>query len=361
MQALADFDLPSLEALLCAWGGKPIHARRLLRAFYDTAGQCGLDDLPLGAALRERIRDEIALRRSRLVARRQARDGTTKFLVGFADGAAVEAVLMPGHRPDRAAACVSSQVGCAMGCDFCASTRLGLSRNLDAGEIVEQFLHLKAAAMSAGRRLTSLVFMGMGEPLHNLDNVLSAVRRVVDAPTGALGWRQVTVSTVGVVPGIDRLTDSGINVNLAVSLHAPDDETRALIVLSGRRFPVKDVLAATRRFAARVRRPPTIEYCLLAGVNDSDAQARLLADVLDGMRAHVNLIPYNPTGPGLSGTLYQRPAPQRVDRFLGVLRDAGVVAHVRDTRGVDVDAACGQLRESHARASQSFELAAGGR
>jgi 23S rRNA (adenine2503-C2)-methyltransferase len=346
--ALSDHDLPSLEALFASWGHKPSQAKRVLRAFYDAAGELPLEELDIGGALRKRVRQELTTPRSHVLTARRAADGTTKFLVGLAAGGAVEAVLMPGFRAHRAAGCVSSQVGCAMGCDFCASTRGGLQRDLDAGEIVEQFLHLKRAAMSGGRRLTSLVFMGMGEPLANYENVVAAVRRIADAPTGALGWRQVTVSTVGLVPGIDRLAAEDLNIHLALSLHAPDDETRARIIPSNRRYRVADVIAATERFARRSGRIPTIEYCMLAGVNDSDAQAHLMADLVAPHRFHVNLIPYNPIGAGLSGTAYRRPAPQRVDRFLGILRDSGAVAHVRVTRGDDVDAACGQLRQTAA-------------
>jgi 23S rRNA (adenine2503-C2)-methyltransferase len=268
--------------------------------------------------------------------------------MGMSAGGAVEAVLMPGFRADRAAGCVSSQVGCAMGCDFCASTRAGLERNLDAGEIVEQFLHLKRCAHQLGRKISSLVFMGMGEPLANLENVIPAVQRIAAAQMGALGWRQVTVSTVGLVPGIDRLADADLNINLAVSLHAPDDETRSRIVPSNRRYPVAEVIAATGRFARRTGRIPTIEYCLLAGENDSDAQAELLADLISAHRFHVNLIPYNPIGAGVSGAVYQRPGPGRVLAFLELLRARGVVVHVRATRGDDVDAACGQLRQTAA-------------
>ena len=345
MLSLADFDLTDLASLLSDWGQRPVHAKRLLRAFYDGCGDVDLDALPLAAPLRERLRQEWSTRTT-IAADRRAADGTTKLLVSLRDGGAVEAVLMPGFRPDRAAGCVSSQVGCAMGCDFCASTRRGLERNLDAGEIVEQFLHLKRVARDAGRKITSLVFMGMGEPMHNLDNVVPAVRRIADAPTGALGWRQVTISTVGVVPGIERLTTEDLNVNLAVSLHAPDDATRSRIVPSNRRYPVADVMAATRRFAAKTGRIPTIEYCLLDGVNDSDGHASALADLISADRFHVNLIPYNPIGAGLSGAAYRRPAPRRVTAFLELLRGRGVVAHVRATRGDDVDAACGQLRET---------------
>jgi len=178
-----------------------------------------------------------------------------------------------------------------MGCDFCASTRGGLERNLSAGEIVEQFLHLRREAAGLGRRLLSLVFMGMGEPMHNLDNVLPALRRIADADLGGLGWRQVTVSTVGVVPGIDRLAKADLNVHLALSLHAPDDETRSRLVPANRRYPVAEIIAAAKRFLEATGRIPTIEYCLLAGVNDSDAHASALGRLLAGFRTHVNLIP----------------------------------------------------------------------
>jgi len=253
---------------------------------------------------------------------------------------------MPSHRPDRAAGCVSSQIGCAMGCDFCASTRRGLERNLEAGEIVEQFLHLKAEARRLGRRLTSLVFMGMGEPMHNLQNVIPAIRRIADPLLGALGWRQVTVSTVGIVPGIDQLAAADLNVHLALSLHAPDDETRSLIVPSNRRYPVAQIMAAAKRFLDRTGRIPTIEYCLLSGVNDSEAHATRLAELMDGFRAHVNLIPYNSIGAGISGAVYRRPEREEIIAFLTTLRSQGVIAHMRDTRGDDVNAACGQLRET---------------
>ena len=283
---------------------------------------------------------------SSIRSRAESADGTAKLLVAFPDGGAVESVLMPGHRPDRAAGCVSSQIGCAMGCDFCASTRGGLERNLGSGEIVEQFLHLKAHASSMGRRITSLVFMGMGEPMHNLDNVIVAIKRIADPQMGALGWRQITVSTVGIVPGIDRLAEADLNVHLALSLHAPDDETRARIVPSNRRYPVAEIMSAARRFEAKTRRIPTIEYCMLAGVNDSDEHARALCSLMAGFRAHVNLIPYNFSGAGLSGITYHKPAEERVQAFLAILRSSGVVAHRRATRGDDVNAACGQLRET---------------
>lgn len=346
MPAITDYDIDGLASVFASWGFKPSHARRLLREFYLHAGQIDLSSLDLGKALRARLGADIPLRRSNVVRRVEAADGTVKLLVGYDGGGAVESVLMPAYDPTRAAGCVSSQIGCAMGCDFCASTRRGLERDLDAGEIVEQFLHLKQEAMSKGRRLTTLVFMGMGEPMHNLDNVIAAVRRIAAPGMGELGWKQITVSTVGIVPGIERLAAADLNVHLALSLHAPDDATRSRLVPANRRYRVAEIVEAAKRFQEHTGRIVTIEYCLLADVNDSDEQAFQLADLLDGFRAHVNLIPYNPIGVGVSGIAYGRPSPERVTRFLRILQDRDVVAHCRRTRGDDVNAACGQLRET---------------
>ena len=268
-----------------------------------------------------------------------------KLLLGLARGGAVETVMMPSYRAGEAWCCVSSQVGCAMGCDFCASTRGGLERNLEVDEIVEQYLRVGALAAAQGRRVRRLVFMGMGEPLHNLDAVLPAIDRIAGPGLGNLGWRRITVSTVGIVQGIAKLAAAAHPVFLALSLHAPDDATRSRIVPAGKRYGVAEILTAARDYQATTDRIVTIEYCLLAGVNDSDAQAELLAERLADFRAHVNVIPYNATGPGLSGITYVRPSPARVERFLAILRGRGVVAHARDTRGDDVAAACGQLRE----------------
>jgi 23S rRNA (adenine2503-C2)-methyltransferase len=348
MTAFAEHDLPSLEAELARNGFKPTHARKTLRAFYATHGQPNSTDFPGGAALQKWAAESASVRLSRVAQIHPSADGTRKLLIAYHAGGSTEAVLMPAeHRPDRAAVCVSSQIGCAMGCDFCASTKGGLERNLTAGEIVEQFLHLKLEASKIGRRITSLVFMGMGEPMHNLDNVIPAIRRIGHSDLGGLGWRQITVSTVGIVPGILRLADADLNVHLALSLHAPDDETRAKIIPANRRYKVADVMAAARHFHERTGRIVTIEYTLLAGVNDSADHADALATLLDGFRAHVNLIPYNPIGtPGLSGVVYLRPSPATVRAFLDSLRARNVVSHIRATRGDDVSAACGQLRQT---------------
>jgi 23S rRNA (adenine2503-C2)-methyltransferase len=342
MASLLDFNVATFAEELERLGENPAHASKILRTFY--AGE-PIDRLPILKSLRLRLATNYAARPAKVLTKHVSVDGTIKLLLGFESGGTTEAVLMPTFREGIAAGCVSSQIGCAMGCDFCASTKNGLERNLSAGEIVEQFLQLRAEALASSRRLKTLVFMGMGEPLHNLDNVIPAIERIAHPDMGALGWRQITVSTVGIVPGIDHLGDSGLNVNLALSLHAPDDATRAKIVPSNRRYPVADIISAAKRYDAQTGRVVNIEYCVLGGVNDSDEQADLLADLLDGFRAHVNLIPYNPIGVGITGVTYVRPSKSRVTTFLNLLRDRGVVAHVRVTRGDDVSAACGQLRQ----------------
>lgn len=351
MTTLAEHTVAALETRLAEWGFKPAHAVRLLRAYYAHGGEVPWEELELPRGLRARLEAACPAGSAVPAARQVAADGTTKLLLRLADGRTVETVMMTDYRDDRVAGCVSPQVGCAMGCDFCATAQGGFARNLTAGEIVEQFLHLRREARAAGQRLQTLVFMGMGEPMLNLDAVLAAVRRIAGPELGALGWRQVTVSTVGIVPGIEALAAADLGVHLAVSLHAPDDATRARLLPMGRRFGVEEILAAAERYQAKTGRPVTIQYCLLRGVNDAPAQARELARLLAGRRMHVNLLRYNPTGAGLSGTVYAPSADAEADAFLAELRAQGVVAHVRRPRGRDIDAACGQLRRRKADAA----------
>jgi 23S rRNA (adenine2503-C2)-methyltransferase len=345
IKSLVDYDVDRLGRELAAAGHKPMHAARILRIFHSANGRLPSNPSVFGQELQRHLDANYSARRSRILRRHNAADGTLKLLIGFDDQVAVESVLMPGFRADVAAGCVSSQVGCAMGCDFCASTRRGLERNLDAGEIVEQFLNLKEQAVAIGRRLQTLVFMGIGEPLLNFDAVVAAIRRIADPNLGGLGWRQITVSTVGIVPAIDRLAAESLNIHLALSLHAPDDATRSRLVPSNRRYSVTDVMAAARRFEAATRRTPNIEYCIIDGVNDSDQQAAMLAGLMQGFRAHVNIIPCNAIGAGLVGGAYFAPPRARLTAFVDLLRSHGVVAHLREARGDDINAACGQLRE----------------
>jgi 23S rRNA (adenine2503-C2)-methyltransferase len=341
---LSDFSVSGLQAALLERGFKSSHAETLLRSYYEVGDESAWSDLLLPRGLTEQLCEQFLSNRPKQVARQVAEDGTTKLLLKLADGRTVETVMMTDFRDDRVAGCVSSQVGCAMGCDFCATTKTGFERNLSAGEIVEQFLALRREARAVGKRVQTLVFMGMGEPMLNLDNVLEAVRRIAPNELGALGWRQITVSTVGIVPGIDAMAAADLNIHLAVSLHAPDDETRAKLLPMGKRFGVEEILAAADRYQAKTGRPVTIQYCLLRDVNDSPEQARQLAALVGTRRMHVNLLWYNPTGLSLRGVTYERATTEAGEAFVEVLRAQGVVAHFRRPRGRDIDAACGQLR-----------------
>jgi 23S rRNA (adenine2503-C2)-methyltransferase len=339
VRSLADYGLDELGGLFASWGFPKVHAQRLLRLYYAMDGRPDLSRIPLPVRLRERIDREMPAFASQIATCQAAEDGTQKLLVRMADGALVESVLMLDHRGDRAAGCLSSQVGCAMACSFCATGQQGFTRNLSAGEMVEQFLHLRQAAEGASRRLRTVVLMGMGEPLLNLANVLEAVQQIAADGLGHLGWRQVTVSTVGLVPQMRQLTAAGLGVHLAVSLHAPDDELRAKIIPVAQRFPLAEVMDAAQEYQEKSGRIVILQYCLLDGVNDSPEQAEQLVRLLNGRRMHVNLLMYNTTGAN-----YRRSADERVDRFVSILRGNRVVAHVRRSRGKDIAAACGQLR-----------------
>lgn len=342
---LPDLSTEELAAWMEGEGFKGGHALRVLRRmFAGNGGEVGARER-MPAGLGERLQAVFPREAASLARRQVSEDGTTKLLLRMADGRTVESVLMPDFHPDRAAGCISSQVGCAMGCDFCATTQTGFERNLTAGEIVEQFLQLRREARSAERTLRTIVFMGMGEPMLNLRHVLAAVRRIADPVLGAFGWRQITISTVGIVPGIDELREADLGVQLAVSLHAPDDATRADLLPMGRRFEVQEVLAAADRYQASSGRITTIQYCLLEGVNDSLAQARDLSRLLAGRHMRVNLLRYNPTGLSLRGRTYAPSSVEKTEAFLAELRAGGTVAHLRRARGPDIDAACGQLRK----------------
>ncbi len=346
---LPDLSTEELAAWLEGEGFKGGHAPRVLRRMFGGDGTTqARDSERMPARLAERLQEVFPRESAHLAQRQVSEDGTTKLLLRLPDGRTVESVLMPDFHPDRAAGCISSQVGCAMGCDFCATTQTGFERNLTAGEIVEQFLQLRREARSAGRTLRTIVFMGMGEPMLNLRHVLAAVRRIADPALGAFGWRQITISTVGIVPGIDELRAADLGVHLAVSLHAPDDATRADLLPMGRRFDVREVLAAADRYQASSGRICTIQYCLLDGVNDSLAQARDLSRLLAGRHMRVNLLRYNPTGLSLRGRSYAPSSGEKTEAFLAELRAQGTVAHLRRARGPDIDAACGQLRKREA-------------
>ncbi len=297
-----------------------------------------MTNLPL--LLRERLHDTLW---PFAVEMEHSGDGgkTRKWLFRAPDGAAYEAVLMA--YPKRATLCLSSQAGCALGCTFCATGQFGFERHLQAGEIVAQVAYAQAYLHGVGMpgspdHLTNIVFMGMGEPLANYDRVREALRRIIEVMR--FSARAVTVSTVGVVPGMRRLAEEPWPVNLAVSLHASDDQLRDQLVPLNRRYPLAEVEAAAAYYSERKRRRVSIEWTMIAGVNDSQGQAEGLVTIARRLRAHVNLIALNPTPRSPD-----RPSdPAAIRRFSQVLRQAGITVTVRDTRGQSIDAACGQLR-----------------
>ena len=265
---------------------------------------------------------------------------TVKWLWGLADGQQVETVLM--RYPDRATVCVSSQAGCAMACSFCATGQAGFDRHLNVGEIVEQVVRARTRAAADGQRLSNVVFMGMGEPFANFDRTWASVERIHDDL--GLGARHLTLSTVGVVPGILRLAEAPLPVNLAVSLHLANDRERDVLVPINKRYPLDVLAEACRTYIDATHRRLSFEWALIDGVNDTERHARELAEYAAPLRAHVNLIPLNPTpGYEVRGT-----PPSGVQSFADRLDQLGINATIRRTRGTDIDAACGQLRATHA-------------
>ncbi len=277
---------------------------------------------------------------------RRTADGgeTIKYLFELRDGRTIETVVMhyqatSRSRP-RTTICVSSQVGCPIGCSFCATGRSGFDRNLTQAEIIDQFLQASRDLKREQRPLTNVVFMGMGEPLNNYAAVVGAIRRWAAPDTLNFSPRRVTISTIGLVPFIERLSQEGLPVNLAISLHAPDDELRSSLIPVNRKYPIVAIVAAARAHSERTGRRTSYEYVLLEGVNDSREQAARLAALVKHRLSHVNLIPMNP----IDGSALTPPSKARAQAFQSVLLAAGISTTIRATRGLDIDAACGQLR-----------------
>ena len=345
---LADLDLAGRRAVVAGLGEREFRAGQLSTHYFGrlVRDPAAMTDLP--SASRDRLAG--ALLPALLTPVREFTcdaGATRKTLWRLHDGSLVESVLM-GY-PDRITACVSSQAGCGMACPFCATGQAGLTRNLSTAEIVDQVVSLAAVAASGSvpgspARLSRVVFMGMGEPLANYPRLIGAVRRLTDpAPAGlGLSQRHVTVSTVGLVPAMRRLTGEGLAVTLAVSLHAPDDELRDELVPVNQRWPVAEVLDAAWEYAGQTGRRVSIEYAMIRDVNDQPWRADLLGRLLSGRLAHVNLIPLNPT-PGSRWDASPKPVERE---FVRRLQAAGVPTTVRDTRGREIDGACGQLAAS---------------
>jgi 23S rRNA (adenine2503-C2)-methyltransferase len=349
---LADLDLPARKAAVAEAGEQPFRAAQLSNHYFGRLERDpgAMTDIP--AAARERLAGQLLPRLLTPVRELACDDGATrKALWRLHDGSLVESVLM-GYS-DRVTVCISSQAGCGMACPFCATGQAGLTRNLSTAEIVDQVVYLAGVAASGvmrdvPRRLSHVVFMGMGEPLANYARVIAAVRRLTSpAPEGlGLSQRHITVSTVGLVPAMRKLADENLSVTLALSLHAPDDELRDELVPVNQRWKVSEVLGAAWAYAEATGRRVSIEYAMIRDVNDQPWRADLLGRLLAGRLAHVNLIPLNPT----PGSRWDA-SPKAVEReFLRRLRQAGVAATVRDTRGREIDGACGQLAASEGEA-----------
>ena len=329
----------SVQALRQALAAEPRYrTEQVQRAVYRESATSFEQILTLPAAVREALAERFTYEALKAVRCETSSDGTRKALFRTEDGAAVETVQMPTERSQATTICLSSQSGCGMGCTFCATGAMGLIRNLSASEIVDQFLHFRRRS-NTRQAPDRAVFMGMGEPLANLRAVERAVRTLVNPATVGLGARRVTVSTVGLPRGIRAMAGWGVPVSLAISLHAPDDNVRAELVPVARRFPLDTLMDASRLYQQRARRRVTYEYTLLDGVNDGPALAVDLARLLRGQRCHVNLIPFN----AYPGARY-RPTPRDgIRAFRDALRERGLRATVRRTRGRDISGACGQL------------------
>jgi 23S rRNA (adenine2503-C2)-methyltransferase len=333
---LAGLELGELEQALESRGIERFHARQLYRWIYKRAVTDFDLMTDLSKPLRARLREEFTLFTPLIVSDEESTDGTRKFVLQLSDGKRIESVFIP-DTPSMTF-CISTQVGCAMACGFCLTGKMGLVRHLTAAEIAGQ-VRVLAAATNLLDYPFNIVLMGMGEPLHNYDNTMKALRMLHAEHGLAVSPRRVTLSTVGIIPGLERLAREPLMPNLAISLHATTDEQRTLLVPPNRKYPLAEIIETCKRFPLKNRSRITFEYVLLAGVNDTPEDARRLVKLLSGIKAKVNLIPLNPA-PGIP---YERPSDDRVDRFAQILADRHVTVSVRKSRGRDIRAACGQL------------------
>jgi len=337
---LLNLDRGAMEAFFTRQGEKAFRASQLLKWIH----QLGVTDYDamtnLGKGLRAHLSEHTCIGLPRIMHAQHSNDGTRKWLLRLPDGNSVETVFIP--EAERGTLCISSQVGCSLNCSFCSTARQGYNRNLSAGEIISQ-LWIANREMSAfgqeQRVVTNVVLMGMGEPLLNFDNVVRALRLMMEDHAYGLSKRRITLSTAGLVPGIDRLREE-CDVSLAVSLHAPDDELRDRLVPLNKKYPIRELMAACKRYVAgQPRRRITFEYVMLAGVNDSPRHAYQLLRLLERVPSKVNLIPFN----GFAGAPYETSNTSAIDVFRDILIAGGIMTVTRKTRGDDIDAACGQL------------------
>jgi 23S rRNA (adenine2503-C2)-methyltransferase len=347
---IAGLERPELETLLQAGGIEAYRASQLFRWIFKRGVADFARMTDLSKPLRARLPELFRVTRPAVVGREQSADGTTKLLLELGDRRRIESVYIPDS-PGQTF-CISTQVGCAMKCAFCLTGKMGLARNLTAGEIVGQ-VRVLAEDLGLLDARFNIVLMGMGEPLHNYDETMKALRILGDDDGLSVSPRRVTVSTVGVVPALDRLAREPYMPNLAVSLHATTEAQRDVLVPLNRKYTIAEVIEACRRFPIKRRNRITFEYVMLAGVNDSREDARRLVSLLDGIRSKVNLIPLNEA----AGIPFARPSDERVDDFARVLADHHLTVSVRKSRGRDIRAACGQLIVEGTQKSAAQKLA----
>jgi 23S rRNA (adenine2503-C2)-methyltransferase len=335
---LKDLSRKELEEFVHSLGWERYRADQIFAWIYRW-GAADFDQMTNLARAKRRKLDEVASLGSLILLRKVTSpvDGTTKYLFQLEDGEKIESVLI--KEGDRRTVCVSTQAGCGLGCVYCATGDLGLKRNLRAGEIVDQVLSIRRF-LPPGEAVTNVVLMGMGEPLVNYQETVKACRLMNDPDGLAIAARKITVSTAGVAPGIRRLAGEGLRLGLAISLNATTDETRSRLIPLNKKYPLAKLLNAAGQYAQATGRPVTLEYVLIAGVNTSPDDARRLAQLVRGIRCKINLIPYNP----VPGKPYGRPHRQEVERFLELLYPRCPTVTIRESKGADIQAACGQLR-----------------
>ncbi|MCX8074677.1 MAG: 23S rRNA (adenine(2503)-C(2))-methyltransferase RlmN [Clostridia bacterium] len=336
---ISDYTLNELEQYIESIGEKKFHAKQIFKWIHKIGIESFDEMTDISKSLREKLKEHTyILKLNILECQKSKKDDTIKFLIGLNDDTAIESVFMKYNHGNTI--CVSTQVGCKMGCKFCASTKAGYERNLTASEIEGQ---IWAVQKYTGERISNVVYMGIGEPLDNYDNVIKSIRNI-NSPEGLnIGARHISVSTCGIVPNIYKLADENIQATLSISLHATDDKTRKEIMPVANRYSIKELLEACKYYISKTGRRISFEYALIAGVNDNRETAMNLAKLLRGMIAHINLIPVNEIKNGS----YKKSNESNIENFMNTLNSCGIVTTVRRELGSDIDAACGQLRQKY--------------
>lgn len=346
-RSLSGLTLTELEAFVKELGLPKFRAKQIHSWIYVKWASTFAEMTDLGTAVRELLEERATIPLLSLAHLEVAADGTRKYLFKLPDGQMVESVLMSFEDRPSLSACVSSQVGCAVGCTFCATGYLGFKRNLTSQEIIDQVMCIQR---ECHQRVANVVYMGQGEPLLNVDEVIKSLHTMSDSV--GIGQRHITVSTSGIIPGIDRLGDEGLQITLALSLHSPDPTTREQIVPITRKYPIHELMAAINSYYEKTKRRITIEYVLLAHVTDSADQARALSEMVRDLHCNINLIPYNPTfSDGIVS--YERPSMETQRRFKRLAEASGRTVTIRLERGTDINAACGQLHNAFEKGATS--------